>query len=216
MARKKNFDRTEVLDRAVKMFWQRGFEATSIDDLVAATGVQRGSLYATFGSKEQLFIEALDRYWEQIAASMMSALDHADPGDAIRLMLKSIVTRTKDSRWPRGCLFTNSALECPTAPDRIVRRISEGISLQESAIYHVLRSAQISGLLHPRQDARALARLFVALAQGMNVVNKATGDTAILEDIVEAITELWNAPISSGAKKRNWKSPLAKARPGAL
>jgi TetR/AcrR family transcriptional repressor of nem operon len=173
------------------VFWQRGFEATSIDDLVRATGIQRGSLYATFGNKEQLFLAALDRYWEQVAGPMMSALNDPNPRHAMRRMFESIVSRTQDSRLPRGCFFTNSALECPTASDRIVRRISEGMSLQETAIYRVLRRAQTQGALKPHQDARALARLFLAIAQGMNVVYKATGDTIILKDIVDAAMELW-------------------------
>lgn len=191
MARKKNFNQTEVLDRALKMFWQRGFEATSIEDLVEATGIQRASLYATFGNKEQLFLAALDRYWEQIAGPMMSALNDPDRRHAIERMFESIVCRTQDSRWPRGCLFTNSALECPTAPDHIVRRISEGLSLQESAIYRVLHRAQVQGVLNPNQDARALARLFLAIAQGMNLVYKATGDAVIMKDIVAATMALW-------------------------
>jgi len=191
MARTKNFDQTEVLDRALKVFWQRGFEATSIDDLVRAIGIQRGSLYATFGNKEQLFLAALDRYWEQVAGPMMSALNDPNPQHAMRRMFESIVSRTQDSSLPRGCFFTNSALECPTASDRIARRISEGISLQETAIYRVLRRAQRQGALKPDQDARALARLFLAIAQGMNVMYKATGDTIILKDIVDAVMELW-------------------------
>src|SRR6202011_688874 len=70
MAGVKQFDRDEVLDRAMAAFWTRGYEATSIDDLVQATGIGRGSLYGTFGDKRQLFLAALDHYWNTVGMEM--------------------------------------------------------------------------------------------------------------------------------------------------
>jgi TetR/AcrR family transcriptional repressor of nem operon len=200
VAGKKQFDQTKVLDRAMALFWRRGYEATSIDALVAATRINRGSLYATFGSKRSLFLAALERYWEGIGASMMSALDNPNPRRAIELMLESIIARTSDPRFPRGCLFTNTALECPGAGDDIARKVAEGLGRQESAIYGVLRRAQAEGSLDPAQDALALARLFLGVAQGMNVVNKATADPALLKDMVSAVMSVWKRPARRRAR----------------
>jgi TetR/AcrR family transcriptional repressor of nem operon len=191
----KQFDRDKVLDRAMTLFWRRGYEATSIEELVAATRINRGSLYATFGNKRSLFLAILERYWEQVGTAMMSALDHPDPRRAIELMLESIIKRTSDPRWPRGCLNTNTALECPGVGDEISRKIAEGLGRQESAIYGVLRRAQAEGSLDPAQDARALARLFLGVAQGMNVVNKATADPTMLKDMVSAVMSVWKVPV---------------------
>jgi TetR/AcrR family transcriptional repressor of nem operon len=194
MAGVKQFDRDEVLERAMRLFWERGYGATSIDDLVRAMGINRGSLYATFGNKRGLFLEALERYWREIGAPMFATLSDPNPRRAIERMFDSIITRTGDLRLPRGCLQTNTALECPGVGDEITRKIADGIGGQESAIYEVLRRAQGERLLEPAQDARALARLFVAVAQGMNVVNKATGDTTALRDMAAAAMSVWKRP----------------------
>src|ERR1700746_1074478 len=126
MAGIKQFDRDEVLARATALFWRRGYEATSIRDLVEATGINRGSIYGTFGDKQRLFLAVLDHYGEKIAKPMLATLADPDPRRAIELMFESIIRRTSDHRFPRGCLNTNTSLECPTAGDEISRKIAEG------------------------------------------------------------------------------------------
>ena len=113
MAGVKQFNRNEVLDRAMEVFWRYGYQATSIQDLVEATGVNRGSLYTTFGDKCGLFIAVLDHYSEHIARPTMAELSNPDPRRAIEGMLESIVRRNCNPAWPNGCLDTNTALECP-------------------------------------------------------------------------------------------------------
>lgn len=201
MAGVRKFDQDDVLDRAMAIFWTRGYEATSIEDLVAATGLNRGSLYATFANKRGLFLAVLERYWLRVGAPMMAALDHPDPRHAIELMLESIIERTSDPAWPRGCLNTNTALECPGIGDDIARKVAEGLGRQESAIYQVLRRAQAQGALDSAQDARALARLFLGVAQGMNVVNKATADPTILRDMASAAMGAWKTPPAHRARR---------------
>jgi TetR/AcrR family transcriptional regulator, transcriptional repressor for nem operon len=193
MAGIKQFDRSEVLDRAMVLFWRQGYEATSIRDLVAATGINRGSIYATFGDKQGLFLAVLDYYGEKIAKPLMAELEDPDPRRAIERMLDSIIRRTSDPRFPRGCLNTNTSLECPGSGDEITRRIAEGFGQQESAIYRVLRRAQVEGSLGSNIDVRALARFFMAVAQGLNVVNKAVADPETLRDIATVAMTLWGA-----------------------
>src|SRR5439155_7338991 len=142
--------------------------ATSIRELVAATGINRGSIYATFGDKKGLFLAVLDHYGERVANPMMTKLGDPDPHRAIEGMFESIIRRTSDPRFPRGCLNTNTSLECPGSGDEITRKIAEGFGRQESAIYRVLYRAQSQGSLSQNVDARALARFFMAVAQGLN------------------------------------------------
>jgi TetR/AcrR family transcriptional regulator, transcriptional repressor for nem operon len=184
MAGIKQFDRHEVLDRAMAVFWERGYEATSIQDLLQAMGINRGSLYATFGDKQQLFLAVLDHYAEKVSTAMLDVLGDTDPRRAIAQMFAVLLHRTSDPRWPRGCLNTNTALECPGSGDAITRTVAERLGQQESALYHVLHRAQVAGALDHGQDCRALARFFVGVAQGVNVVHKAGADPATLQDIV--------------------------------
>jgi TetR/AcrR family transcriptional repressor of nem operon len=192
MAGVKQFDRNEVLDRAMSVFWQSGYQATSVQDLVDTTGVNRGSLYSTFGDKRGLFLAVLDHYTERIARPTMAELDNPDPRRAIEGMFESLIRRNSDPAWPRGCLDTNTSLECPGAGDIIGRKIAERVAQQESAIYQVLRRAQIEGSLDPKQDARAIARFFLGVAQGLNVVNKAAPDPSRLKDMVKIAMRIWD------------------------
>ena len=189
MAGVKQFDRTEVLDRAMALFWTQGYEATSIDDLVEATGINRGSLYGTFGDKKRLFLAVLDRYWDTVANVLMVELSDPDPR-AIERMCEALVLRT--TRFPRGCLITNTSLECPTCGDEIARKIAERLGQQETAIYRVLRKAQAQGALNPAHDARALARFFLGVAWGINAVNKTVADPEVLRDMVRTAMSIWD------------------------
>jgi TetR/AcrR family transcriptional regulator, transcriptional repressor for nem operon len=204
MAGVKQFDRNEVLDRAMALFWTRGYEATSIQDLVEATSINRGSIYATFGDKKGLFLAVLDHYSEKIAKPTMTALADPDPRRAVERMFDSIIRRTSDPRFPRGCLNTNTSLECPTSGDEITRKIAEGFGQQESAIYGVLRRAQAEGSLASTLDARALARFFMGVAQGLNVVNKAVADSGVLKDMARVAMSVWDAP--EGARQQRSRS----------
>ena len=215
MAGVKQFDRNEVLGRAMTVFWRNGYQATSIQDLVEATGVNRGSLYTTFSDKRGLFLAVLDHYSERIARPTMAELNDPDPRRAIEAMFESIIRRTSDPTWPRGCLNTNTSLECPGAGDDIGRKIAERLSQQESAIYQVLRRAQSEGSLGPEQDARALARFFVGVAQGLNVVNKAAPDPAMLKDMVKVAMRVWDAEAASASsRQRRLSKGTDPGRPG--
>jgi TetR/AcrR family transcriptional regulator, transcriptional repressor for nem operon len=192
MAGVKQFDRNEVLERAMVVFWRHGYQATSIQDLVEATGVNRGSLYPTFGDKRGFFLAVLEHYSERFGKPMMAALDDPDPRRAVERMFEAIIRRTSDPRWPRGCLYTNTSLECPGADDGINRKIADLLAQQESAIYKVLRQAQAQGSLDTEQDARALARFFTGVAHGLNVVNKAASDPTMLKDVVAVAMRVWD------------------------
>jgi TetR/AcrR family transcriptional repressor of nem operon len=93
MAGVKKFDQEEIIDRALEVFWQQGYEATSIHDLVEATGIGSGSLYGTFGDKEKLFLAVLDRYSEKSAATFMNALNDPNPRRALEGMFEQLIER---------------------------------------------------------------------------------------------------------------------------
>jgi TetR/AcrR family transcriptional repressor of nem operon len=196
MAGVKQFNREEVLTRAMRVFWERGYEATSIQDLVAATGLNRGSLYATFIDKKQFFLAVLAHYADRVGRPMMVELTDPNPRQAIEGMFAAILHRTSDPTQPRGCLITNTALECPGSGDEINRTISTWISHHESAVYQVLLRAQATGDLPQTQDCRALARFFVGVAQGLNVMHKAMADPAALQDMTHIAMQVWPSAVT--------------------
>jgi TetR/AcrR family transcriptional regulator, transcriptional repressor for nem operon len=197
MAGVKQFDRNEVLDRAMTTFWTRGYEATSIDDLVEATGIGRGSLYGTFGDKRQLFLAALDRYWDTVGMEMFAELSSSDARHAVERMFDALIRRASDPKSPRGCLITNTSVECPTCGDEIARKIGERMGQQETAIYQALQKAQGEGTLNPAREARALARFFLGVAWGINAVNRSMPDPGVLRDIVRVALSAWDRPAAA-------------------
>jgi TetR/AcrR family transcriptional repressor of nem operon len=182
------------------VFWSRGYEATKIDHLVEATGIGRGSLYGTFGDKRQLFLAALDQYWNTFGMEMFAELADPNARHAIERMFDALIRRASDPRVPRGCLFTNTSLECPTCGDEIARKIAENMGQQETAIYQVLRKAQADGTLSQAQDARALARFFLGVAWGINAVNKSVADPGVFRDMVRVAMTAWNTPDAAQSK----------------
>ncbi len=191
MAGVKRFNKEEVLDRAMTVFWERGYEATSIDDLLKATRINRGSLYGTFGDKRQLFLAAVDRYMEKVGSPLFSDLARGNPRDAIKRMFDSIIRRNSDGQSPAGCLITNSAVECRRIGGPISTRIERELKVQENAILETLRRAAAMNLLDSKEDPRALARFFLAVAQGLNVVSSAGGSPAMLKSMAKVAMNVW-------------------------
>jgi TetR/AcrR family transcriptional regulator, transcriptional repressor for nem operon len=180
----KQFDPNQVLERAMRVFWKRGYEATSIQDLVDATRINRASLYATFGGKRELFLAALARYEEVVIKALFETLADREPRRGMERMFEGLLRRMSDSSYPRGCLYTNTSLECPAGGNLTSRAIAEFFARQEAAIHQLVSRAQAQAVIDPNRDARALARFFLSVAHGLNVVNKATQDAASLSDTV--------------------------------
>jgi len=204
----KQFDHDAVVDRAMMMFWRRGYGGTSIQDLEKATRLHRGSLYNAFGDKQGLFVAALKRYETTVSQERIKQLSNPDPYRAIEGFLNTLITQMSEPSRPRGCLHTNTSLEFPHAPDEILRVIAERTAGIEGAIYVVLRRAQAEGILDPAADARALARFYLGIAKGITVLHKVFGDALALRDIVKIAMSKWPYPERkrAGASKRQLRS----------
>ncbi len=184
MARPKAFDRDEALDRAMQLFWSRGFEATSIQDLVEAMGINRGSLYAAFGDKHALYLAALDRFC-RTAGDVEGLLGTAlrDSGSAKAAIRRLFLAAAAGGR--RGCMVVNTAVEfCPDSGD-IGAHVALAMRRTEAALHGVLLQARASGEIGDRVDAPALARYLTSSLNGLRVMAKATDDHATLSDIVD-------------------------------
>jgi TetR/AcrR family transcriptional repressor of nem operon len=188
VARPKEFEHDVVLDRAMQVFWSRGYEATSIQHLVDRMGIQRGSLYATFGDKRALFFAAIDRYDRVVTAKLLAALDGPASGkDAIRAFFRLKVELALEPRRPRGCLVTNSAAELASRDRGTSTRVGAVLAKIEAAFHRAVVRAQKAGEIDGARDARALARFLISSAQGLSVMAKTIPERAVLEDIVGVV-----------------------------
>ena len=198
--RPRSFNPDKALDRALQVFWRKGYGGTSIDDLEKTTRLRRGSLYNAFGDKQGLFVAALKGYETTVGQERIKQLSNPDPYRAIEGFLDILVAQMSEPSRPRGCLHTNTSLEFPNAPDEVLRIIAERTAGIEGAIYLVLRCAQAEGMLDPKADARALARFYLGVAKGITVLHKVSGDASSLRDIVKIAMSKWPHPQAKRAR----------------
>jgi TetR/AcrR family transcriptional repressor of nem operon len=188
--RPREFEREVVLDRAMRAFWSRGYEATSIQHLVECMGIQRGSLYGAFGDKRALFLAAIEHYDRVMTAKLLATLDAPGSGlGAIRRFFRLKVDAAQERSRPRGCLVTNSATELASRDRRTASRVGATLGRVEAAFHRAVIRAQQAGEIDPDRDARALARFLTSSAQGLSVMAKASPERAPLEDIVTVTME---------------------------
>src|SRR5690349_8764362 len=202
MGRTREFDDEAVLDRAAEVFWRRGYDVVSVQDLEASTGLGRGSLYNAFGDKEGLFIAALDRYAERFGAAPFRHLAHRDVAKGIRRMLEAIVERMEKPANPRGCLLTNTSLSFGTGSSRIDAYVAGKIGAMEKRIEVAAARAGDEGQIPADADPRQLARYYCAVAQSLGVMHKAFGAAAGLRDIVEVAMRGWPAKPKGSARSK--------------
>jgi TetR/AcrR family transcriptional repressor of nem operon len=199
VARPREFDRDVALDRAMALFWARGYEATSIEDLIARMGIQRGSLYATFGDKRALFLAALDRYERVVARQLFDALETPGSGlAAIHRFFRAKVVASLDRGRPPGCLVTNSVVELARRDRGAAARVGASLGQLEDAFRRALARARAAGEIEPGRDLRALARFLTSSAQGLSVMARTCPERQVLEDIVEVVL----AALAAGAPAR--------------
>ncbi|WP_280339179.1 TetR/AcrR family transcriptional regulator [Nocardia neocaledoniensis] len=183
MARTKEFDPEVVLDRALDLFWQRGYETTSLADLTEHLGIARGCIYATYGNKHALFMKALRRHLEIVDARITVALSR--PGPAVPAVIALIDEFVRDSCRPDrflGCLVTNAAVELAARDADVARLVESSWARTEAAFAGALARAVAQGELRPDADPRALARFLLVFFQGVWVLERAPDSAARLRD----------------------------------
>ncbi|MFE6228062.1 MULTISPECIES: TetR/AcrR family transcriptional regulator [unclassified Streptomyces] len=192
MARTKEFDPSAALQAALDLFWARGYEATSMADLVEHLGIGRASLYATFGSKHELYLKALERYQETRDGELFGEL--AGPGPAlpaVRALVRRFAAEATDGDGRRnGCFVTNSASELAARDPAVARRVELSWEQVETLLHAALVRARAQGELPEGRDPRALARTLLVLLQGIRVVGKASADPARVRDAAEEALRL--------------------------
>ena len=191
LGRPRAFCVEQALDRALKVFWQKGYEGASLSDLTVAMGINRPSLYAAYGNKEALFRKALDRYMEGAAVILRESMEQATARAVVEHLLLSSADGAACPDQPHGCLTVRCALSSGEAADCIrlemVRRRADG----ESILRQRLERAQAEGDLPADANPADLARYVMTVHQGMSV--QATGGASgeQLRQVVATALKAW-------------------------
>jgi TetR/AcrR family transcriptional regulator, transcriptional repressor for nem operon len=188
MARPRQFDPEDVLERSMRAFWERGYRDTSVDDLVAVTGVRPGSLYNAFpGGKHGLFLEALARYSRLVVPEKMGALERSGAGlTELRAYFDGLIEdlTTRDGRM--GCLMVNSAMELAAVDSEVGALVRGHMARLERSAERALRNAKRRGEVPKNLDPRAKATQLMATGMGLMVVGKTDPGRKVLTTIVDA------------------------------
>ncbi|MCF8478750.1 MAG: TetR/AcrR family transcriptional regulator [Pseudolabrys sp.] len=204
MARPREFDADSALESAMQLFWSQGYEATSLDELCAATGLSRSSLYAAFGSKANLLVQTVARYSEQRTPGIEAVLAQPIP---VREAFADLAARFIDAivagPGRRGCYLGNCAAELPRSNRAAMAQVRDGLAGTEAMFLDALRRAQARGELTPDTDIAALARYLTAAFQGLRLMGKVNHDRAALTDIADTMLQCLGEPSKSPHKKPN-------------
>ncbi|WP_203972066.1 TetR/AcrR family transcriptional regulator [Planotetraspora silvatica] len=192
MARTKEFDPDVALQAALDLFWERGYEATSMADLVEELGIARASLYSTFGNKRDLYLKALERYLETRNPSPIEILSQPGPAlPAVRALVEFYATDAIADTRRRGCMIVNAAAEMLPGDPEVSRLLDTNWSALEAALTSALIRARGEGDLPADRDPRALARFLLVFLQGLRLVSKGSSDAKRLrEAAAQALTVL--------------------------
>lgn len=192
--RRRTFDIDEALDRALAVFWRDGFQGASLTDLTAAMGINKPSLYAAFGDKEQLYLKALERYAGMTLGTHLGALrEEADARLALERFLRRIARTMTDPALPGGCFVVNGTADCRlnATPPAVQAALRNALHGTESHVRAHLQQARASGQLPPDADVRKLASFYNAVIAGMGVLAGSGDRRAKLDAVIDAAMACW-------------------------
>ena len=203
MARPKTFDEDAALMRAMELFWQQGYAAASLTQLTACMGINRQSLYDTYGDKRGLFLKALDRYCGLIGGRLLASLSTQAPGlDEIKATVAALIDFLVGFPKPRACLMANTAMEIAPHDRTVADKVRAFHRTLEEAFAVALRNARRRGEIATAADPAALAKYLVSVANGMAVAAKAGATRQSLQDVAGvALTALQPTPAHPTARK---------------
>lgn len=201
--RPRSFDRAAALDAAMRLFWEHGYEATSLAQLTAAMGISAPSLYSAFGDKEALFLEAVDRYVSRGGDQTQALMGDAKTArEAVERVLVESAVRLTDPRFPRGCMVVLSAVSVSEEAARVQRELASCRAGWEQQMKARLERGIAEGDVPASADAAALASFYMAVLQGMSLHAKDGASRERLLEIGRAALGAFPAAPSRRKRKR--------------
>jgi AcrR family transcriptional regulator len=183
----------------MEVFWEKGFEGTTVADLTAAMDIGLTSMYAAYGSKEDLFREALEHYMHTVGARTWAAVTDARTArGAVEAFLMSTARAYSQSDCPSGCLMALSALHANAATERLRAELAAKREGRTRELSELLLRGIASGEIHSGADVSAIARFYVTVQQGMSIQARDGADRQTLESIAQLAVSAWDALVAAG------------------
>jgi len=189
----KKFKNDKVLEKAMHAFWARGYEATSIQDLTSCMGINRGSIYAAFKDKRNLFLLALEYYETNCRRAFLADLkrDHS-PREAITTLFNEIVDTALSDKKRSGCLLVNTATEMSAHDEKIAEAVAKGLSETEDFFHQLIERGKSGGEIPSHVDAEEAASALLGLLTGLRVLARSRPERKVLEPIARQAEALLN------------------------
>ncbi|MEH6586016.1 MAG: TetR/AcrR family transcriptional regulator [Halioglobus sp.] len=191
MARKPSFNREQAVDAALKLFWRRGYAATSLPELLQTMGVARSSFYATFTDKRSLFIECLELFGERTRAILVQAAASGDNLGAIKQFFNETVTKASQPRVSSGCMMVNTILELADVDAELKSHAQEKLDEIQDEFQRLLTNAQNTGELKSSRHPEDLAEALMTLNLGIRVQSRKQSNRARLQQSIDTSLALF-------------------------
>ncbi|MBL0739240.1 TetR/AcrR family transcriptional regulator [Flavobacterium sp. GN10] len=193
MARTKEFNEDQALDKAIEIFWHKGYNGTSAQDLVNHLGLSRSSLYDTFGDKQKLFVKSLKRYQKQNLDSLKELFENSENiKTALTEIFKQAVVESLQDRITKGCFMVNSSVELAMHDPEIAKIVHDNQKTVEDIFSQAIKKGQELGQISDKQEARSLARFIFNNYSGIRVLARAgERDKQVYDDILKSIFALF-------------------------
>jgi TetR/AcrR family transcriptional repressor of nem operon len=203
--RPREFNVDAALNRALDAFWSKGYEATSVDDLCAITGLSRSSLYSTFGSKRDILLRSVDRYVERRTPDLAAILAQPMPvREAFATLVRQFIEQIDSGSGRRGCFLGNCAAELPRGDRAALARVRQGLAQTEATFHAALMRAVARGELPSDLNIRALARFLTAGFQGLRLIGKVNPGRAVLEDVARTMLQCLDPSAQTKRNRRRY------------
>ncbi|MGI9535039.1 MAG: TetR/AcrR family transcriptional regulator [Thermodesulfobacteriota bacterium] len=187
MGRQYEFNRDETLTKAMHVFWQKGYKATRMRDLVEEMGIQPGSIYNTFGDKHSLFIAAIEHYGEVVTTNTLKMLSaKGSPTENIKRFFKEMISRPVNKQC-KGCFIVNTVVELAPHDEESASIVNAILQKIERAFFNCLNKAVEFGEISGEKDIKALSRYLASSTHGLLVTGKSKAGKEELEDIVKVV-----------------------------
>jgi len=190
MPRKREFDEQEALNKAMHLFWRKGYADTSVRDLVVHTGVAHAGLYKAFGDKERLFEAAVRKYAIDQQKAMYAPMESKDAGRAeIEAFFTKVIAAAKDGRFAHGCFVANTAVAFGSDPGPVGELVRGNLCRQVKAFRNALTGAKQRGEIGGQVDVKKVGAAFAAIFHGMSAIVRAGASPALIEEAAKSALE---------------------------
>lgn len=188
----KSFEESDVIERVMHVFWQKGYAATSISDITEATGIKRGSLYNAFEGKDDLFLRSLLKYdSEKRQALLQRIAEIENPRDAISTLFSTIIKNSLNDPDKKGCLLVNTSLELPHHNNKDVQKVvTDGFKQLTTFFEQAIQQGKLTGDIPQTVNARSTAKALLACLVGIRVMGRGAFGKATLNQIAEQALRL--------------------------